>query len=113
MYCEKSRKRQLNLVVYRLEQISAGKSISDLANLIFEKLNNRQKSIMMSKLIKVGMDPFETGYVNFRFIEKYEFEVNDEFPRVNKGSLSDRVFDVKYTINLDGIPSIREGYTNE
>lgn len=104
---------QLNLVVYRLEQISAGKSILDLANQIFEKINNRQKSIMMSKLIKVGMDPFETNYENFRFVEKYEFEINDEFPRVNKDSLGDRVFDVKYTVNLDGISSIRKEYMNE
>ena len=68
---------------------------------------------MMSKLIKVGMDPFETNYENFRFVEKYEFEINDEFPRVNKDSLGDRVFDVKYTVNLDGISSIRKEYMNE
>lgn len=104
---------KLNLVVYRLEQVAVGKSISDLANQIFEKINNRQKSLMMSKLIKIGMDPFETNYENYRFVEKYDFEVNDEFPKVNKESLNDRIFDVKYTVNLDGISSMREEYINE
>lgn len=104
---------KLELVVYRLEKIEAGKSIYDLANEIFSKINNKYKSIMMSKLIKVGMDPFETNYENFRFVEKYTFEVDKSFPRLDKSCLNDRIFDVKYTLNLDGVPSTKEEYTNE
>lgn len=104
---------KLNLVVYRLEKVAAGKSIYDLANEIFSKINNKHKSIMMSKLIKVGMDPFETNYEKFRFVEKYIFEVNDEFPKLDKISLNSRIFDVKYTLNLNGIPAAKEEYSNE
>ena len=104
---------KLDLVVYRLEKIEAGKSVYDLANEIFSKINNKYKSIMISKLIKAGMDPFETNYEKFRFIEKYTFEVKDDFPILNKSSLNDRIFDVKYTLNLDGVSSIKEEYTNE
>lgn len=106
-------KEKLDLVVYRLEKVEAGKSIYDLANEIFSKIDNKYKSIMMSKLIKVGMDPFETNYDKFRFVEKYIFEVNDEFPKLDKTSLNSRIFDVKYTLNLDGVSSIKEEYSNE
>ena len=104
---------KLDLIVYRLEKIEAGKSIYDLANDIFSKVSNKYKSIMISKLIKAGMDPFETNYENYRFVEKYTFEVNDTFPKLDKSSLNDRIFDVKYTLNLDGVSSIKEEYTNE
>ena len=44
---------------------------------------------------------------------KYNFVVDDEFPKVDKVGLNHRIFDVKYTVNLDGIPSVKEEYTNE
>ena len=102
-----------DLVVYRLEKVEVGKSIYDLANEIFSKVDNKYKSIMMSKLIKVGMDPFDSNYDKFRFVEKYIFEVNDVFPKLDKTSLNNRIFDVKYTLNLDGVSSIKEEYSNE
>lgn len=104
---------KLDLVVYRLEKVEVGKSIYDLANEIFSKVDNKYKSIMMSKLIKVGMDPFETNYDKFRFVEKYIFEINDKFPKLDKTSLNSRIFDVKYTLNLDGVSSTKEEYSNE
>lgn len=104
---------KLDLVVYRLEKVEVGKSIYDLTNEIFTKINNKYKNIMMSKLIKVGMDPYELHYEKFRFIEKYTFSINADFPKIDKLNLNDRVFDVKYTLNLDGIPSIKEEYPNE
>ena len=104
---------QLELVVYRLEKVEAGKSIYDLSNEIFSKISNKYKSIMMSKLMKAGMDPFEEKYEKFRFIEKYNFKVNGDFPKLDKSILNDRIFDVKYALNLDGIPSSKEEYSNE
>ena len=100
---------ELNLVVYRLEKVSIGKTIFDLYKEILSVIPTSKHSLFKSKLIKVGMDFDEVdNLIAFRPVKKFVFDVDDTFPKIDKMSCGDRIFEVKYYISLDGIEGIEE-----
>lgn len=105
---------KLDLVVYRLERVNVGRTIGDLYNDILELISQDKISLFKSKLIKVGFD-FENqdNLLSFRRVNKYVYNVNDEFPKIDKMRCGDRIFEVKYYISLDGINTIEEEKYND
>ena len=100
---------ELCLVVFRLEKVSVGKTVYDLYEEILNLLPSNKYSLFKSKLIKVGMsfDEIDT-LIKFRPLKKFVFDVDDEFPKIDKLSCGDRIFEVKYYVSLDGIEGIEE-----
>lgn len=97
---------KLELVVYRLEKIAVGKTIYDLYNQILSKLLSKYINEFKAKMIKVGFNVNDLeGLCHFRLVERFDFVVNEDFPKIDKSNLLDRVFDVKYMISLDGLES--------
>lgn len=101
--------KELNLVVYRLEKVSIGKTIYNLYEEILNMIPSNKHSLFKSKLIKVGMlfDEID-NLIKFRPIKKFVFDVNDEFPKIDKLLCGNRIFEVKYYVSLDGIEGIEE-----
>lgn len=105
---------ELNLVIYRLERVSVGRTIFDLYNDILKFISPNKVSLFKSKLIKVGMDLEKTdNYLTFRRVNKFVFYVDDEFPKIDKSQCEDRIFEVKYCVSLDGISTIEEETYND
>lgn len=105
---------ELCLVVYRLERVSVGKTIFDLYEDILRLLSPNKTNLFKSKLIKVGMDLENTAnYLTFRRVNKYVFNVDDQFPKIDKFHCGDRIFDVKYYVSLDGISTVEEESYND
>ena len=100
---------ELCLVVFRLEKVSVGKTVYDLYEEILNLLPSNKHSLFKSKLIKVGMsfDEIDT-LIKFRPLKKFVFNVDDKFPKIDKLSCGDRIFEVKYYVFLDGIEGIEE-----
>ena len=114
--CQLDRKfvKELKLVVYRVEKITAGKTIYDLYKEILNLLPNNKKNLFKSKMIQAGFDENNVEYyLGFKAIEKYIFNVDDNFPKIDKNMCNDRIFEVKYHIDLDGIDSEKEVYLSE
>lgn len=94
----------LYLTVYRLEKVEAGKSIFDLYQEIKNKLDYRNSNLLQSKLIQAGMNTVkDENYIKFHLIERFDYLIDDDFPKLTKDSLGDRIFQVTYYLNLDGI----------
>ena len=53
------------------------------------------------------------NYITFRRVNKYVFNVNNEFPKIDKNQCGDRIFEVKYYVSLDGISTIEEETYND
>lgn len=100
---------ELCLVVFRLEKVSVGKTVYDLYEEILNLLPSNKHSLFKSKIIKVGMsfDEIDT-LIKFRPVKKFIFDVDDEFPKIDKLSCGNRIFEVKYYVSLDGIEGIEE-----
>ena len=111
---DNSHVNELNLVVYRLERVSVGKSIFDLYKDILELISPNRVSLFKSKLIKVGMDiDGENNYLTFRRVNKYVYDITDSIPKIDKSNCGDRIFEVKYYVSLDGISTIEEETYND
>lgn len=105
---------ELNLVVYRLERVSVGRTVFDLYNDISKIVSPNKLNLLKSKLIKVGMDLDDSNnYLTFRRVNKFVFNVDEEFPKIDKFQCGDRIFEVKYYVSLDGIPTIEEETYND
>lgn len=105
---------ELNLVVYRLERVSVGKTIFDLYNDILKLVSPNKVSLLKSKLIKVGMNlENDDNYLTFRGVNKFVFNVDDEFPKIDKFQCGDRIFEVKYYVSLDGVSTIEGEIYND
>lgn len=104
---------ELNLVVYRLEKVNVGKTVYDLYKEIIEKISPEHINEFRAKIIKSGLNVNEVeDLIKFRLVEKYEYVVDDNFPKITKDDLKPGVHDVKYTIVLDGIESKYDKYEN-
>lgn len=100
---------ELDLVVYRLDKTNVGKTIYDLYNEIIQKINKKQKNLFEQKLYQVGVTLKQLDtYNTYKPIEVYKYVVDDDFPKIRKDNLSDKIFEVKYYLNLDGIPCEKE-----
>ena len=111
---DNSHVNELNLIVYRLERVSVGKTVYDLFNEILPLISPNKVNLFKSKLIKVGMNLDDTeNYITFRRVNKYVFNVNNEFPKIDKNQCGDRIFEVKYYVSLDGISTIEEETYND
>ena len=75
---DNSHVNELNLIVYRLERVSVGKTVYDLFNEILPLISPNKVNLFKSKLIKVGMNLDDTeNYITFRRVNKYVFNVNN------------------------------------
>lgn len=100
---------KLDLVVYRLERITIGKSIFDLYEDVLKIVPTNKRSLFKIKTARIA-ETFikKDNLVKFKPIKKIVFNVDDDFPKINKAMCGNRVFDVKYYVSLDGIKNIEE-----
>ena len=101
----------LFLKVYRIEYIE--KSNIDSLGLIYEEIKQLlPPNLIMLFQMKCAEDEFneylgpEYNKLNYKFnvIEEYEFKVNqEEFPRINRNSISKSISKVSYRIDLSSM----------
>ncbi len=106
--------KELELVVYRLEKVNVGKTLYDLYQELVNKIDKKYLIEFKAKLIKAGFDINEMDNLErFRLVERYDFIVNDSFPKITKKELITGVHDVKYSILIDGLERDVKKYGNE
>lgn len=97
---------KLLLRVYRLEEVNTGESVTDLYKMISSKIPVQHQNVLTSKMLQLGVDLTYNDYFKFKIISKHEYLVDDQFPKIIKSSLDERLFDIKYKLNLDGIEEL-------
>src|SRR5699024_11415550 len=76
-------------------------------------LDEHDTDVFIDKLQKMGCPAFEidaeTYFGRFDPVESFEFQVNEEFPRITNIGPSERIQQVSYSLDLSG-PSTVPGY---
>jgi len=79
-------------------------------------LDDLDTDVFIEKLQKMGCPAFEidaeTYFGRFDPVESFEFQVNEEFPRITNIGPSERIQQVSYSLDLSG-PSTVPGYLTE
>ena len=86
--------------------MNTGESITDLYKMISSKIPVQHQNVLTSKMLQLGVDLTYNDYFKFKIISKHEYLVDDQFPKIIKSSLDERLFDIKYKLNLDGIEEL-------
>ena len=91
-----------------LEADPKGLSIADLVNTIYDQIKNREvKEDFQRKLLemKVVRSQISTKR-RFSLVKRHWYKVDNQFPKLTLDeihSISNRIYDVKYKIDLDGL----------
>lgn len=98
---------KLFLVLYTVDINPNGESLIDVYNRILDKLpNNKAKRLLTGKLLEFGIDPtsYDARY-HFVVIMENNYQINESFPRILKTQIDPSIFDVKYRVNVDHVPT--------
>ena len=91
-----------------MEADPKGLSIADLINTLYDQIkNNEAKEDFQRKLLemKVVRSQISTKR-RFSLVERHWYKVDNQFPKLTLDeihSISNRIYDVKYKIDLDGL----------
>ena|GEM_PF-6193096 len=101
------KKEKLVLLLYILEINPSGTSIEDLISSIESKLSNFEKTIFKERLMEQGIIKEKIQFDRkFVVVDDCYYKVDDKFPKLDLSiirSISDKIYDLKYKIDLDGV----------
>ncbi len=95
----------LYLRLYIFDENENGREVSYFIKLIADKIKSYEiKKVFFSKIAMHGIDPSAyVGKYKFYIEGIHTYVVDDGFPRIKKSNCSERIYDVKYRLNLSGI----------
>lgn len=112
---EKGSLDKLLLRLYVFDENESGQSVSEYIHRIYEKIESyNYKKLFLTKLMLHKIDPlnYVSRYV-FQNEVIYEYDINDDFPKICRENIPAQAYDVKYKLNLSGIPYIKKEIVND
>lgn len=102
--------RELKLKLYIFNENSNGVTVDNYINKIYNKLKSfESKKIFISKVCMYKINPLEyKGTYKFNLEAIKSYNVDDDFPRINKSNIPAEAYDVKYKLNLSNVKFEKE-----
>lgn len=100
----------LKLKLYVFNENSAGETVDFYINRIYKKLISFEvKKIFIAKICMYKINPLEyKGIYKFNIESIKSYQVDDNFPRINKSNIPSEIYDVKYKLNLSNLKYEKE-----
>lgn len=100
----------LKLKLYVFNENSAGETVDFYINKIYKKLISFEvKKIFIAKICMYKINPLEyKGIYKFNIESIKSYQVDDNFPRINKSNIPSEIYDVKYKLNLSNLKYEKE-----